>query len=478
MREFPPADPFPAEALGDVLGPAAVAIQGRVQAPLAICSQSVLAVATLATQAHADVELPTGQRRPISNFYLTIAATGERKSAVDGQALLPVRRREAGLRESYEVNRSNYENDQAAWEKAREEVLKKGKGERGRIKDGLDSLGSAPQRPLEPLLTCPEPTYEGIVKLFSIGSPSLGIFAAEGGQFIGGHGMSDDAKLRTAAGLSAVWDGEPIKRVRSGEGVTVLPGRRLSMHLMAQPEVAQKWLGDHLLVDQGLLSRVLPTAPDMTSGAREWREPLPEWDVEIRKYESGLLDIFERVIPLASGTKNQLEPRVIPLCPIARDLWIEFYKHIEQRLGSDGDLEPVRGLANKLPEHAARIATVLTLIRDFEAGQVGSEEMRGGIALGDHYITEALRLVGLSKVKGELRLAQRLLDWLVNKWKEPMVSLPDIYQRGLNAIGDQTTARKLVEILQEHGWLTKKEGGGTVAGVRRRDVWIIVRGTL
>jgi hypothetical protein len=421
-----------------------------VQAPLAICSQSILAVATLATQSHADVELPTGQRRPISNFYLTIAATGERKSAVDGQALLPVRRREGGLRELYEVKRSNYQNDQAAWEQAREDVLKKGKGDRCRIKNGLDSLGPAPRRPLEPLLTCPEPTYEGMVKLFSIGSPSLGIFAAEGGQFIGGHGMSDDAKLRTAAGLSAVWDGEPIKRVRSGEGVTVLPGRRLSMHLMAQPEVAQKWLGDRLLVDQGLLSRVLLTAPDMTSGTREWREPLPEWEVEIRKYESRLLDIFDHAIPLASGTENQLEPRILPLCPNARALWIEFFKHIEQRLKSGGDLEPVRGLANKLPEHAARIATVLSLIRDFKAGQVGAKEMEGGIALGDHYIMEALRLVGLSKVKADLRLAQRLLDWLLNNWKEPMVSLPDIYQRGLNAIGDNSTARKLVDILQEH----------------------------
>ena len=36
----------------------------------------------------------------------------------------------------------------------------------------------------------------------------MGIFAAEGGQFIAGH-----AKLRTAAGLSALWDVEPIKRV-------------------------------------------------------------------------------------------------------------------------------------------------------------------------------------------------------------------------------------------------------------------------
>ena len=64
------------------------------------------------------------------------------------------------------------------------------------------------------MLTCPEPTYEGLVKHLVFGQPSVGIFSAEGGQFIGGHGMNEEAMLRTAAGLSCLWDGETIKRVR------------------------------------------------------------------------------------------------------------------------------------------------------------------------------------------------------------------------------------------------------------------------
>jgi putative DNA primase/helicase len=64
MRELPPADPFPIDALGDVLAPAARAIQDRVRAPLAICGQSVLAAADLATQAHVNVVLPIGGGQP------------------------------------------------------------------------------------------------------------------------------------------------------------------------------------------------------------------------------------------------------------------------------------------------------------------------------------------------------------------------------------------------------------------------------
>src|ERR1700746_4103732 len=68
MRELPPADPFPTDALGDVLAAAAVAIHDRVQAPIAICGQSVLATAALATQAHADVVLAigSGPAKPLS----------------------------------------------------------------------------------------------------------------------------------------------------------------------------------------------------------------------------------------------------------------------------------------------------------------------------------------------------------------------------------------------------------------------------
>jgi hypothetical protein len=110
-----------------------------------------------------------------------------------------------------------------------------------------------------------EPTYEGLCKLLALSRPSLGIFSAEGGQSMGGHGMAEDAKLRTAASLSALWDGDAIKRVRADE-TTILPDRGRSVHLMAQPEVAGGWLNDPLLADQGLLSRVLVSGAGQHSG--------------------------------------------------------------------------------------------------------------------------------------------------------------------------------------------------------------------
>ena len=49
-----------------------------------------------------------------------------------------------------------------------------------------------------------------------------------------------------------MWDGQPIKRVCSLDGVSVLCGRRLSMHLMVQHEAAAQFLADQTLRDQVL----------------------------------------------------------------------------------------------------------------------------------------------------------------------------------------------------------------------------------
>jgi hypothetical protein len=339
----------------------------------------------------------------------------------------------------------------------------------------LDQLGPPPSAPLEPLLTCPEPTYEGLSKHFAVGLPSIGIFTTEGGQFLGGHGMSSEAKVRTAAGMSALWDGEPIKRVRAVDGTTIMPGRRLSMHLMAQPDIAAIALGDPLLAEQGLLSRCLITAPASLAGTRLWREADPESEKALKLYGGRMLGLFEAPLPLAKMTRNELEPRLLVLSPTARRLWTGYADHVEMLIGSGGALEPVRGLANKLPEHAARIAGVLTLLDDLHASEVSAGVMEAGIRIAEHYAAEALRLFGASRINPELLLAQKLLAW-VQSWPERAISLPDIYQRSLNAIRDKATAKRIVTILEDHGWLRRLQDGAIVTGKRRREAWEIVRG--
>jgi hypothetical protein len=477
MREIPPADEFPVEALGNLLGSAARAIHDRVQAPMAICGQSVLAAASLAVQGHADVVLPIGLGRPkpTSSYFITIAASGERKTETDGQAGWPIKNHERALREKHDLVWPNYLNDKDAWEKARDVAKNAAKGDRMAIKLALDKLGPPPTAPLLPMLAVEEPTYEGLYKLLTVGLPSIGIFSNEGGQFVGGHGMTDEAKLRTAAGMSKLWDGEPVKRVRGGDGASVLPGRRVALHLMVQPDVAGALLHDPVLADQGILSRLLITAPDTAAGTRFARPEQPDTDSKIKRYGVRLLDILETPLPLVAEKANELQPRELVLSESAKALWRNFADHIERDIRPGGPLATIRGLANKLPEHAARLAAVIALVEDLQCSEVSPTAMKAGIKLAEHYAAEALRLFDTSRISAELRLAQQLLNWLHNTWQQQFISLPDIYQRGPNSIRDQATAKKLLKILEDHGWLIRMPQGAAIDAQHRRDAWMIVR---
>lgn len=477
IRALPPADPFPVESLGQVLGNAAKAINDRVQSPMAMCGNSVLATATLAVQPHVDVVLPIGDNRakPVSGYFITIAETGERKTESDHQAMPPVRQRERQLRDEYDAKRESYVNDKLAWDKARDEVVKQGKGNRLAIKAALDKIGPPPTAPLEPMLTSTEPTFEGLCKQFATHHASLGIFNNEGGQFIGGHGMKEENKLRTAGGLSELWDGQPARRVRAGDGASMYPGRRVSGHIMVQPEVSDILLNDPLLASQGLLSRLLVVQPESAAGTRMPRKEKPETAEQLKEYNRVLLKLMERQPPLKRGKANELEPRLLPLSAEAVVRWFEFVEHVERSIGRNGGLEPIKGFANKMPEHAARLAAVLTVVESINTHEVSVEALERGIALAEHYATEGLRIFEASRANKDLLLAQRLLNWMHQSWKEPAISLPDIYQRSLNAVRDKATAAKLVAILADHGWLWRIDGGAEIDGHHRREAWEIVK---
>lgn len=470
-RELGEAPPFPAAALGNMLGGACRAIVELTQAPEALCAQSVLAVAALAAQGRIDVVLPMGNARPVSCYFVTVAPSGERKTTADDLAMKPVRQFEGELAAEHDSARLDYRNRLDAWKHTRSEGLK-AKGPEAKAA-ALAALGPEPVPPPDPLLTCPEPTFEGLCKLYLTGRPSLGLFSSEGGQFIGGHGMNQDNRMKTAAGLSGLWDGQPIRRVRAGDGTSYLPGRRLSAHLLVQPGVAGLLLSDPLLADQGLLSRLLVAAPASLMGSRRWKESSAEGVAELARFHSRVLSLLRDTPPVRNG--GALEPRPLSLAREARGLWIKYSNAVEVKLGTGGEYERVRSFAAKLPEHAARLAAILALFDDNATAQVSGRCLARGIELADYYAAEAIRLFETAAIDPDLRLAAALLAWLQSEsWPHELVSLPDIYQRGPNAIRDKKTAGRIVARLEEHRWLVRVDDGATVAGQKRRDAWRII----
>ena len=406
----PVGDPakFPMDALGQVLTPPATAIVEIVQCPHALAAQSVLAAASLAVQGHADIEIPaTRQTKPSSLFMITIGESGERKSAVDHHALRAVRIREKELHDIHVEEMKEYLKSKGAWDIQRKRLMTNRTNDE-EVSKKLEQIGDEPHPPLMPMLLCGEPTFEGLAKLLAGGQPAMGVFSDEGGAFIGGHSMSADNRLRTAAGFSGLWDGTPVKRVRVQDGSSTIYGKRLSLHLLVQPAAANLLLGDPVMRDQGFLSRLLVSAPASTAGTRMQRQPSREAYLTLEQYDARILSLLRLKMPLALKARNDLEPRTIPLAASALPAWNDYADSVERRLGPGQPLEPIKGFGSKLAEQALRIAAVLTLVEDIGAEEIPAKTFARATVLAEHYAAEALRLFGQGQTDPELERAERL----------------------------------------------------------------------
>ncbi len=271
---IPSADPYPVDALGDVLGGAGKALHETVKAPLTLCAQSVLAAASLAAQAHFDVVLPWGGKKPLSLFLLTVAESGERKSSTDDVVLGAAKAQERSDMQGYQALLDAYEAELAQW-KAKNEAATK-KAAKAKTQSFADDAandaheaGPKPKGPIMPLRFVTDPTVEGLYKLLAASQSSVALFSDEGGLLIGGHALNSDNALKTMARWCKLWDGSPFDRVRAGDGSGYLYGRRMALHQLAQPEVMQTLLGDRMANGQGFLARCLTAWPESTIGSRE-----------------------------------------------------------------------------------------------------------------------------------------------------------------------------------------------------------------
>jgi hypothetical protein len=468
QRELPSPEQFPIDSLGSILAPAGRKMHEIIQSPAAICGQSVLAAAALAVQGQADIQID-GRSFPSSGFFITVGDSGERKSAVDTIALQAQRNHQKRLKEQFDGDLFNYKINSDAYKTAREEALKKNKGVEAK-RAALESLGPAPEPPLEPVILAEEPTYEGLVKAFATGQPSIGMVSDEGGRMVGGHAMNADNQLKTAAGLSLLWDGKPITRVRAGDGCSVLYGRRLSVHLMVQPSVADLLLSNPELREQGLLSRCLVSFPESTAGTRRYREVNLADEQDIKTYSWRLSCILEAPLSLARGKANELEPRRLQLDAAAKRQWIAFHDEIEGLLKSGERLSAIRGFANKAPEHAARLSAILAVTDLPDTTIIDSDHLSAGVDLTRYYIGEALRLFDSAAQDAELLLAGRLLAWLLAR-RKPVISLVEIYRCGPNQVRNAKTASKLMEVLREHGWVRPSPEPVVFEDVKRTNAW-------
>lgn len=437
IESNPVAQPYPVQALGGILGPAVERMSEVIGVPQALAAQSVLAASALATQGHAGLQLD-GRNYPLSLYLITVAASGDRKTAADRCALLPARQ---------------WEREQ--WQRYREQLARYRVTQRQALRihpvepDSTVSMALEAE-PSAPRLITTDPTIEALIKGLCHDLPSMGLFCDEGGQFLGSSTMSRDNRLKAVTTLSSLWDGSPIDRARSMAGESLRAyDRRVSLHLMLQPYLAMQLLSDPLLQGQGILGRCLMTWPTSLAGQRSYQAVDLSKDAALKRYHHRLSALFYQPWSISADGALQLSP--LTLSPLARRRWIDLHDAIEAQLGEFGELASVRPSGSKAADNLLRVAGILAAVE--ESSVVEVDHIQRASALVGYYLTEIQRLTEQEPVCRVKEEADRLLRWLqVKDWKR--FSIRELNRNGPRfARKSSRHAAKLLVELIDHQWL-------------------------
>ncbi len=459
MRDAVLPQPYPMDDLGPFLAPVARAIARQVKVPEAMAGTCVLSIAALAAQGLADVELPVGGglRSPLSLYFMSVAKSGARKSTAEKKANKGAVEWQKAAMKDYRVKLRAY--------KAAVKDHEAGRKSAGKTGDGF--YEPEPVEPVSPRLLVSDVTAESVVKLLGANNrPSIGLFTGEGGKFTSGYAMSDKAKGYSAAVFNTLWDDGSVDRNRATDeiGSINLYGRRLSMHVLVQPDLAAAFLSDRALKDQGFLARFLICQPESLIGTRVIRDEdeasVAEDQAVIDGFAAKIQSLLGDPLPTSvdeDGVPNlELEPRLLVMSKEARILYVAFCNEVEVQAGDGGVFGSISGFACKAAEHAGRIAGVLAIAADRAAKAIGRDDIARAINLVRFHLGEAARLQGFAPVDPDLTDAEVLLEKLRQRvssknWIEGKFSVRDVVRLDIPQVRTSRDAKRLLATLDEHG---------------------------
>lgn len=462
---------FPLKHLPDDIMKPVCAVQDLGQVPVEIAAQSILTAISFAAQPLADVMLTRQGRKPLNSFFLTLAESGAGKTTAEKYAMAAVNAYVDALEVAYRKELHAHKIELKAYQqevKATERSMRD--HPRDAIIDALCALGEEPVEPLRPDAIGRMTTYAGLIDALRDGQPSQALINDDSSGFI--KGALNNASMVTL--LTDLWSATPYKYTIARRW-TVLKGRRLSAHLMVQPDHADKLLHGEHSKDQGIIPRFnIAVAPTHVRTA-----PIGD-----RAEQQAVVDAFNARIAALLATPGNVQnrnelviERGLSLEPDAEALFVAFMGEMNAKALPGGEYSLIRTSAIRAPENAGRLAGALALFRHGpEAQTVPIEDMSAGIALVYYYLSIKLSLYGATSVDPDEDMAEKTWAWLSERWDDTLISFRDIMNSGSpRQVRRADRASIAVQFLERQGRLTRLDGKHLVRGVPRERVWRIER---
>lgn len=407
-----PFSGFPVEVLPDFIKSVYLDVLSHTQAPDALIVSELLATISLSCQGSTNVRRPNGPEIACSAWFLMQANSGERKTAVENLVLSAIRELEEEWTKLYQQDLSDYEVEHLAWKthekgllKAISKEAKNGKFNVNMSQELKEHKLIEPQKPRKRRLLYDDASPSAIKEGLSENGQSIGIFSDEAQSVFDGQAFRDMAMINT------LWGGGTLTVDRTSSPSFVIRGARLTMSLMVQPVIMQKFIekkGEEAR-GTGLFARFLICDPVSTQGFRQ---------IDQFEKPSQNLSLFKSKIKsiINSGEKvsdsNEGKRVVLNLSAEAALHWVIVYNEIESEMGFGASMFEIKDYASKLAENILRVAALFHVIESRE-GEISLEILQRAIVICNWYKEEFKKMfVPIPKLPESKINAMLLEDWL------------------------------------------------------------------
>ena len=452
--------PYPLQCLPPILQSAISGYQEYGQQPVSLIASSALANVSVSCQALANVGRDKHLVSPVSMYFLLVASSGERKSAIDNAFSKAARQWESTIRKQSERAVKTAISQHKAWKMEHDGLLVQIKracytdDDIDHLKFQLEVLDNEePEIPMQPTLYFEDCTLEALAIHLAHGWPSAAFWSDEAGIVLGSHSMKNNP-TRFVALLNRLWDGKSTTAHRKTTQSFTIENRRLTLNLMMQPLLMDQLhkSGSGINRQSGFMARCLMSHPSSNMGTRFYKEP-PKDSNYLDEFNSRINDCLTQSEYLTLDGCINLP--VINLSNTAKTKWIKFFNQVEAGLANLSEWGAITDFASKSAENVARLACLFHLFEG-RTGDIESVHIEQAIEIMLWHMQETKRILGSGEDIKSISDAQRLIDWIITKG-ETGVTQRDAQRLG--PIRDKNKLQDLLFLLEEHHHIrTHSEG--------------------
>lgn len=454
---------FPTESLAPPLNEWVINVSESTETPVDMAAVCALAVLSCAVQGKYIISPKSGYNEPLNLYFLIIANSGERKSAIVRLMTQPIYQYERKENErrcmQAEANRVKLNSL-----KKQIDVLERDGNleEAAKVRYQCRSLEGNQTKPLR--LIADDITPEAMTSLLSINNGVLSIITTEGGLFdtLAGR-YSNTISIDT---VLKAYSGDPIRVDRKGREGEVINNPALTMLLSAQDNVLAEMMKNEAFKSRGLTARILYSRPKSKMGRRNYDTPEINTDLEI-SYKQLITKLLENPYP-----PNGILPS-IQLSPSAKEAVKHFHDWLEPKL-IDG-MEYMDNWGAKLLGNMLRLAGILhCAINPIRPDQtaLSAETVRHAITISKYFLRHAKCVHNLLGADRDIQQSKRIIRKLQEQDKTELTKY-QIYHMCRSSFQRVDDIAPMLSILVDHGYLKEKRYSAPTGGRPRANSYLL-----